>query len=308
MSVKRWGRGWVEPRDSSPVSGYDLGSFDEAFEILHAGVKPWGWQREAAAGVFSRVSGHPLYSSFVIMAQRQEGKTALSESLLTTCLLEGMVVAYAWHERKLGRVRLLRLADKLEKELPGIQVIRSQGYESVSLGRGRIDLMTATDAGARGDSYDMVLVDEALEASTEFVAAVVPTMSTSAREQMVYISSAGKPTSDALRDAYEQALSDIESGRHEPGGFGCYVLGATEEQAADDPYDEEMWAAIMPTLGLPGGVKLSSVRADARRMKLGEFKRERLGIWSADDEQAVMTDEQIDAILGDEYVPDFQLR
>ena len=309
MSASRWGDGWVKPRHVSPVSDdHALADFDKAFALVNQEQRGWGWQRHAVAGITSRIDDAPMYSSYAIMAQRQEGKTALTEGLNTMWLTSQMLVAYAWHERKLGRVRLLRLADKLEALMPDdVRVIRSQGYESIALGEGRIDLMTATDAGARGDSYDIVLVDEALEATVEFVGAVLPTMSTSPHEQIVYVSSAGKPHSLALREAYDLALDDIDAGKREAGMFGCYALGATDQQA-EDPFDRAMWKAIMPTLGLPGGVKMRSVINDTRRMKLGEFKRERLGIWTDDDDVSVMTDDQIDGCLGDEYEPDFALR
>ena len=308
-SHPHWGLGWVPPRDVSPPSDDNaLAAFDVAFGMVHKGQTPWGWQRESAAAITSMIDDVPMYGSFALMAQRQEGKTAQTEALNTMWLMGQMRVAYAWHERKLGRIRLLRLGDKLEEELgDDVNVIRTNGYESISLEDGRIDLMTATDAGARGDSYDIVLVDEALEATVDFVAAVQPTMSTSPFEQMIYVSSAGKSKSVALRDAYDLALADIEAGKCEPGMFGCYALGATEEQA-EHPYNQKMWQAIMPTLGLEGGVKLQSVIADTRRMGRAEFMRERLGIWTDDDDEHVMTDEQIDAILGDEYEPDYELR
>ncbi len=304
---KHWGDGWAKPRDvSHHERANELADFEDAFSLCHNDHKGWGWQRHVVASLTSRTDGKPTFGSYAIMAQRQEGKTALSEGLLTMWLMSGRRIAYAWHERRLGRVRLLRLADKLERLLgASIETVRSMGFESVSLGDGRIDLMTATDTGARGDTYDIVLVDEALEATLDFVAAVQPTMSTSAHEQMIYISSAGKPTSLALREAYDLAIDDI--GRTGSGLFGCYALGATPQQAAE-PDNRRMWAKIMPTLGLPGGVKMQSVAADFRRMRPGEFARERLGIWSEDDELSLFSSEQMDGCIGNEYELRFSLR
>ena len=65
-----------------------------------------------------------------------------------------------------------------------------------------------------------------------------------------------------------------------------------------------MWRAIMPTLGLPGGVKLAAVRADYKRSLTPDgdpdaFLRERLGIWTDDARECIMTDAQMDWAIGD---------
>lgn len=283
-----WGDGWAQPLLASPhLPDNDLSTFEQYFSTLNPASEPWGWQRQAIAAATSVLgNGLPAYDQFLIQANRQEGKTTLSESLLSMWLHSGLAVAYAWPIRKLARKRMLKLMRLLEAVGADISTVETNGLEQIThpVSGGRIDLMTAEDSGARGDSYDKVLVDEYLDIPPAYISAVVKTMATKADAQMIGLSSAPKETSEALwalRDAAQAAHDGLIAAGLDPAAqteprTGAFILGL--DKLPDDPADETIWHRTMPTLGLPGGVGITAVRTSLENDKPADFAREFLGV------------------------------
>lgn len=134
-----------------------------------------------------------------ISKPRQNGKSYGVRFYAIECAaVEGKKVLFTAHRGKTVRkmfkfIRqfVLNTQDLAEKLLPGLDgIYRAAGSEGVYFANGgMIEFATRTDGGARGETYDVIVFDEAQELTDEQYDAVVPTTiaSESGDPQKIYL-------------------------------------------------------------------------------------------------------------------------
>lgn len=110
---------------------------------------------------------------------------------------------------KFIRAFVLRVPDLAEKLLPGADgIYRAAGSEGVYFANGgMIEFATRTDGGGRGETYDLIIFDEAQELTDEQYDAVVPTTiaSETGDPQKIYL---GTPPGPKCRGTVFRAMYD----------------------------------------------------------------------------------------------------
>ena len=229
---------------------------------------------------------HPQFAVLTIgiSKPRQNGKSYAARWYATDMALAGMRVLYSAHHSSTTAKMFKELCGIFENadEHPEIaaevvHISRARGYESIQLdGGGCIDFQTRTNAGGRGGTYDIIIVDEAQELTYDQLEALLPTMSASGHEpQIIYIGTPPGPTclGTVFRDMHDKAHGE------EPGST-WWLEWAVQADTIDaiDVTDKDLWYETNPAMGTR--IMERTVQNECDTMRPDGFARERLGWWS----------------------------
>lgn len=215
---------------------------------------------------------------------RQNGKSFAARYYALWCaFVEGRSVLYSAHNGSTTRKMFKFMCDFIEshedfrrKLKPGGQgIYKAQGSEGIYLADGTvIEFSTRTNSGARGGTYDVIIVDEAQELTDEQRDAMMPTTiaSDSGDPQMIYIGTPPnhKCPGTVFRDLHDRAHAD------ELGDAWWLEWAAAE---IGDPQDVERWYECNPMMGYR--IKERSMKNAADTTAPDSFAREYLGWWDA---------------------------
>lgn len=235
---------------------------------------------------------------------RQNGKSFAARYYALWCaFVEGKSVLYSAHNGSTTRKMFKFMCDFIEghgdfhrKLKPSGQgVYKAQGSEGIFLADGTvIEFSTRTNSGARGGTYDVIVVDEAQELTDEQRDAMMPTTiaSESGDPQMIYIGTPPNPKcpGTVFCDLHDRAHADEL-------GDAWWLEWAAKE--IGDPQDVGRWYECNPMMGYR--IKERAMRNAADTTAPDSFAREYLGWWdsSAGSVQRVISREDWDACRTD---------
>jgi len=254
--------------------------------------------------------GTPAALEGALVTCRQNMKTFVGEDIVLTYLVEpdSDVRLAVWSAHEFATAQeTFRHFDELCAGFPHLsrrvaRVWRGNGEEAIEFTGGRRLIFRArTKAGGRGLTGDVIVLDEAFALQPAHVGALLPTLSTRRRAQMLYLSSAGLGASAVLRGVRDR-------GRRGGPGAPAYVEwcapGSLEDPGCVTPGcshvvgapgcsldREDLWQAANPAMGRR--ITLEFIRAERAAMPPEEFARERLGWWDLpeDDNASPITAE-----------------
>lgn len=183
-----------------------------------------------------------LWSIFVLVVARQNGKSEILVPRIRRALKVGERVVHTAQDRSLPREVFERVADLTPRSELRRPIRLANGQERIDTWSGGVYRIVApTRSGPRGPSNDLVIVDEARELDDyAFVAAARPTLTASPNGQTIYLSNAGDDTSVVLNGLRQRALE-----------LGDDSLAYLEYSAAPDRDLDDVrgWAEANPSLG-----------------------------------------------------------
>lgn len=280
-----------------------------------AGFEPDAEQQAILDAVFGEVGGMPAAREGLIVAPRQNLKSAVLEMIFLGWMFVTCEPGAVWsaHQHQTARGSFDHLRGLIEAT-PALRrhlarpPIESKGDEAIILrdpdGTERFfPFATRSGRGYRGRSFGKHLHDEYLYMQAAHEGALFPTQTTFADWQRIGATSAGLSLSDrarALRDRgrpedaaaeprflYFETCDDLP-GECELGADCSHTYGVTGCRY-DDP---ARWERA--NFGVRRGrITLDYISGERRAMDATQFGRERLGYWDAPDESqaAVFTDE-----------------
>jgi hypothetical protein len=203
-------------------------------------------------------------------------------------LFDEKTIIHTAHQLKTSEEARLRMEQIIEAS-PDLDrmcasVIRTNGKEAIKFKNGaRILYAARSRTSGRGFSGDLVVLDEAMALTDEFMGALVPVLSARYNTQLWYAASAGFVDSWKLRAVRDRAKA---------GGDPELAYFEWSAPEGADPDDPAAWVAANPALGIR--ITERTIRWERNALGEAEFLRERVGIW--DDET---TDAVIDAAIWD---------
>lgn len=219
-----------------------------------------------------------------IAKPRQNGKSYAARWYAVDMALAGMRVLYSAHHSSTTAKMFKEMCAYFEDadnhpEIAAqvLHVSRARGYESIEIdGGGCIDFQTRTNAGGRGGTYDIIIVDEAQELTYDQLEALLPTMSASGHEpQIIYIGTPPGPAclGTVFRDMHDKAHSG------DPGS-AWWLEWSVQADSIDgiDVNDKDLWYETNPAMGTR--IMERTVQNECDTMRRDGFARERLGWWS----------------------------
>ena len=248
------------------------------------------WQEEVArVALEERADGSLAYREIVLTVPRQSGKTSLILALVLHRALRWgrpQRIAYTAQTGHDARQKLLDdWVPLIERSAfaPLVErVYRANGDEAIIFKNGsRVEVLRNSISAGHGRTLDLAIIDEAFADEDDVrEQALLPTMATKPEAQLLVVSTAGTDRSLYLKRKVDQGRASVEAGNDS--GIAYFEWSADPD---DDPYNPEVWARVMPALGLT--ISENAVSHAMQSMTINEFKRSYLNVWSSVSEQMI---------------------
>lgn len=288
MSSQRTGRiGAQEPRWLVKHESHFDSDGPDAVELARTYANdPDKWQADVLETWLARnADDKPTYITLALAVPRQNGKNDIIQDFeLYKMIVCGEGILHTAHQVKTANKAFQRLAaifsDPSHPELGElvVNIRRTNGEQGIYLTNGGFIEYSARSRGAsRGNTYSVLIIDEAQEYTDEQAEALTSTLSASPTgyRQMVYTGTPPGPSSpgtvfDRLR---MRALND-------PSKSMCYHEWSVDDLPKQGVTYEELVDSVYLT-NPAMGIRLDDdfTREEFSTMSLDGFARERLGWW-----------------------------
>ena len=243
-------KGSTQPRLAPPVPARSLiAEYQAAAAELGIDLMPWQVLAGRYITALRAVRGRPRHDAkpewafreVCIVVARQNGKSELLIPRIVMGLRRGEHILHTAQNRDLPRKTFLRVAALIAADPDTISVRKANGQEEIITASGGRYKVVAPNASSRGESADLVLIDEVREQrDQELMDAMLPTITARANAQIIYLSNAGDDESVVLNDLRRRGTDDPDP-----------RLAYLEWSAGDgrDIADRDGWVEANPALG-----------------------------------------------------------
>lgn len=260
----------------SVILPYNKTASDEAINLYEKSQrKAYEWQKYILDAILS-INDDDLWvhMKFGFSVPRQNGKNEVVAMRELYGLFEGERIIHTAHRTNTSKVAFERLVEILEAMGYENQVdfasIKARGNESIDLvGGGRIDFRTRTSLGGLGESFDLLVIDEAQEYTDDQESALKYTIAASPNPQTILIGTPPTPISSGT--VFTGLRNTTLDGGNEDIGWAEWSV---EEES--DVRDIELWYRTNPSLGLR--LTERTIRSEVGDDDL-DFNVQRLGLW-----------------------------
>lgn len=242
------------------------------------------WQRLVMTHALGRRANQWAAFEVDVTVGRQSGKGALLEAreLAGIEIFGNKLVIHTAHELKTAEEARLRMENICEAS-PDLdrqvkRVVRTNGKEAIEFRNGaRIKYAARSKGSGRGFTGDLLVMDEKMFLRSEPMAALLPTLATSADPQVWYMGSAFLPDSE-----HQVALRERMIAGNDP-SLAAFEWSCEDDADLDDP---RQWAIANPALGIR--ISEEFIRRERAALDDADFARERLGIGSGGSHAVVI--------------------
>lgn len=274
---KRYGR---QTPTLAAVLPYDKTMGEAAVALyLESGTEVLPWQQLVVYDMLAvNDAGEWIHTQFGYSVPRQNGKNEcvciremygivkLNERILHTAQLAS-TAHKAWE----------RLCRRLDTAKIPYDSIRAKGAEEiVIIGGGTIEFRTRTSLGGMGESFDLLVIDEAQEYMDDQKSALQYTIAASQRPQTIYLGT--PPTPYSKGTIFPAYRADVVSGAKKNAAWEEWGILEKPKDVDDLAIckDRDLWYEANPSLGYI--VKERTI-ADEIGGDLNDFIIQRLGYW-----------------------------
>lgn len=280
------------------VSEYDDSHADLAIDFFkNLGFNLLTWQKLQLTLMLAVIYIGDLVrvaaKSICFSVPRQNGKSFAARlyAIWAACI-QGKKVLYSAHNGRTCRKFFNMLEDIFtnKQKYPDLynsvaldrrgqqRINRQRGEEGIYFKNGGyIEFQTRTNSGARGDSVDVLIIDEAQEYTSAMQEAIKPCLSAGGAgdSQTIYIGTPITPTThgDVWLNLHEKAHSD------NPSNTWWIEWGFDGELDRSLTPDELFELAWQYNPGMGGILNTDDIRDEAETMSIDGYFRERLGWW-----------------------------
>lgn len=270
----------------SVILPYNKTASDEAINLYEKSQrKAYEWQKYILDAILS-INDDDLWvhMKFGFSVPRQNGKNEVVAMRELYGLFEGERIIHTAHRTNTSKVAFERLVEILEAMGYENQVdfasIKARGNESIDLiGGGRIDFRTRTSLGGLGESFDLLVIDEAQEYTDDQESALKYTIAASPNPQTVLIGT--PPTVHSSGTVFTNLRNATLEGSNEDTGWAEWSV---EEES--DVRDVDLWYQTNPSLGIR--LTERTIRSEVGDDDL-DFNIQRLGLWIKYNQKSVIS-------------------
>lgn len=266
-----------------PYHESEGGTAVELYELT--GRKALDWQKGQIYDILAKNdTGKWLHLKYGYEVPRQNGKGEI--------LIMRELYGLAAGERILHTAHLTSTSHKAWERLCGIlddlgveyYSIKAKGQEIIDLPEGgRVEFRTRTAKGGLGESYDLLVVDEAQEYKTEQESALQYVISASYNPQTIMCGTPPTPISSGT--VFKSYRKDVLSGTQKDCGWAEWSV-----EDFSDVNDEDLWYMTNPSLGYTGLSERkirNEISSDPERII--DFNIQRLGLWIKHNQQSAIS-------------------
>lgn len=218
---------------------------------------------------------------------RQNGKNEVVAIRELIGLKKGERMLHTAHRTTTSAAAFNRLLAVMEEsgmeEKTHFNKIKAIGRESIELiGGGRIDFRTRTSTGGLGESFDLLVIDEAQEYTDDQESALMYTIAASQNPQTLYCGTPPTPISSGT--VFTFLRNSALDGSSVDTGWAEWSV-----QEMSDMRDVDLWYQTNPSLGL----RLSerNVQSEVRDDEI-DFNIQRLGLWIQYNQKSAISENE----------------
>lgn len=286
----------------SVILPYDKSMGDQAIEYYErSGREAFDWQKFMINAIMAK-NNQDLWThmNFGYSVPRQNGKNEIVAIRELFGLEEGERILHTAHRTNTSKAAFDRLVAILEESGYENQVdftsIKARGNESIQLlDGGRIDFRTRTSTGGLGESFDLLVVDEAQEYTDDQRSALMYTIAASPNPQTIYTGTPPTPISSGT--VFTNLRENTLYGNSEDTGWAEWSV-----DTESDPRDKDLWYQTNPSLGLR--VSERNIQSEVGNDDI-DFNIQRLGYWIQYNQKSVISENEWKELHVDE-LPKFK--
>lgn len=254
-----------------------------------SGQKVLEWQQGILFDLMAvNDSGLWTHMTYGFAAPRQNGKGEILIVRELRGLAYGEKIIHTAH---LGTTahsafeKLLRIIDLIGlKKGRDYYSIKAKGQEQIRLKNGgTIDFRTRTNTGALGESYDLLVIDEAQEYQTTHKTALQYVISASKNPQTIMCGT--PPTEVSSGTVFKDYRDSVLKGSRQNSGWAEWSV---EEMS--DVNDRDLWYRTNPSLGLLLSERTIIDEIDDTEFGRIDFNIQRLGLWLKYEQRSAISE------------------
>lgn len=257
----------------SAVLPYRKSLYKEALALYEcSGRKARKWQQLLLKDIMAVTpKGLWKHTKFGLAVPRQNGKNEVVLIRELKGLEMGEHIIHTAHRADTAHKAWERLLDRVQAA--GFVIAsqyRARGKEHIEIdGGGKIEFRTRTSAGGLGESFDLLVYDEAQELTDDQDAALKYTIAASHNAQTIYLGT--PPTTNSAGTVFFKLRDQIKAGKAVDSGWAEWSA-----EAQCDPWDKDQWYESNPSLGQ--GLTERTITGEISENVL-DFNIQRLGYW-----------------------------
>lgn len=275
----------------SLILPYDKSLGDEAIELYEkSGRTAFDWQRFIINAILAKNDdGLWTHMQFGYAVPRQNGKNEIAAIRELKGLEDGERILHTAHRTTTSAAafnRLLSILDEMGyEEDEDYTKIKATGREQIKFlinGKGQIDFRTRTSTGGLGESFDLLVIDEAQEYTDDQRSALMYTIAASQNPQTIYTGTPPTPISSGT--VFTKLRENALFGVSEDTGWAEWSV---DKQS--DPRDKDLWYQANPSLGLR--VSERNIQSEVGNDDL-DFNIQRLGLWIQYNQKSAISENE----------------
>lgn len=298
MPRKRIGR---QTPTVSRILPYRKSNWAEAVELYEStGRKARRWQKLLLKDIMATTpKGLWKHTKFGLAVPRQNGKNEVVLIRELWGLKNGEHIIHTAHRTDTAHKAWERLLDIAERAgLTVVSSYKARGKEHIEVeGGGKVEFRTRTNVGGLGESFDLLVYDEAQELTNDQDAALKYTVAASQNPQTILLGT--PPTPISAGTVFRKFREQVLKGKATNAGWAEW---STEKES--DPWDRELWYQTNPSLGQ--GLTERTI-ADEISEDVIDFNIQRLGLWLEYNLKSAFTPQEWER-LRCECLPEFRGR
>src|SRR5690625_256379 len=275
----------------SLILPYDKSLGDEAIELYEkSGRTAFDWQRFIINAILAKNDdGLWTHMQFGYAVPRQNGKNEIAAIRELKGLEDGERILHTAHRTTTSAAafnRLLAILDEMGyEEDEDYTKIKATGREQIKFlinGKGQIDFRTRTSTGGLGESFDLLVIDEAQEYTDDQRSALMYTIAASPNPQTIYTGTPPTPISSGT--VFTKLRESALFGDSEDTGWAEWSV---DKQS--DPRDKDLWYQANPSLGLR--VSERNIQSEVGNDDI-DFNIQRLGLWIQYNQKSAISENE----------------
>lgn len=260
----------------SVILPYESSLGEQAIKTYEeSGREAYEWQEFLTNAMFAQnADGLWTHMKFGYSIPRQNGKNEVVAIREFEGLKKDERILHTAHRTTTSAAAFNRLLGIMEssglEEKTDFTKIKATGRESIDLiGGGRIDFRTRTSTGGLGESFDLLVIDEAQEYTDDQESALRYTIAASKNPQTIFTGTPPTPISSGT--VFTKLRNSTLEGNAVDTGWAEWSV---DKQS--DIRDKDLWYETNPSLGL----RLSerNVQSEVGEDEI-DFNIQRLGLW-----------------------------
>lgn len=266
---------------------------EEAVRIYEmTGREVFDWQKALLEDILAlNDDGLWTHSSFGYSVPRQNGKNEVIAMREMYGLAKGERILHTAHRTSTSHTaweRLLFLLEEADIEIDSS--FKAFGKEHIyTASGGRIEFRTRSSVGGLGETFDLLVIDEAQEYKDDQASALKYTIVSSENPQTIYLGTPPTPISSGT--VFTNYRKNVLCGKKKYSGWAEWSV-----ENETDPNDVESWYRTNPSLGY----RLTE-RAIENEIEddIVDFNIQRLGLWITYNQKSAISKNEWQSICTD---------